>query len=276
MEEPATTHPTPLSEEHWRELLALELEAPVRVRYGRARHQVVRVQRHRGTYLVSLARFFSEAPPPVRRALATWMRAGRRAKSAAATLDAWIDERVRSHEHAPRAATKLEARGEHHDLERLAREVIAGHFQAESGHAWPPAGWGRAQGSRSRRSLRLGSFDPVDRVVRLHRTLDSRDVPEWFVRYVLFHELLHSVLDRPARAKGRRVIHGPEFKARERAYPDYARALEWEREHVRGLIRAARAGKPFELPRGKAARSEKPKKTAQPAGSGQPVQGLLF
>jgi hypothetical protein len=236
----------------------------------------VRVQRHRGTYLVSLARFFSEAPPAVRHALVTWMRAGRRARSAAATLDAWIDERVRSQEHAPRAAAKLEPRGQHHDLAHLAREVIASHFSTHSEHAWPPVGWGRAQGSRSRRSLRLGSFDPVDRVVRLHRTLDSRDVPEWFVRYVLFHEFLHSVLDQPARSKGRRVIHGPEFKAREKAYPDFERALEWEREHVRGLIRAARAGEPFELPRTKPTRVSKPAKPARGTSAGEAVQGLLF
>lgn len=274
--DPAGTsaHGTPLGEDDWRALLERALEAPVRVRYGRARHQVVRVQRHRGTYLVSLARFFSDAPPPVRQALATWMRSGRRARKACATLDAWVDERVRALAHEKPASVRLEPRGAHHDLAALAQGVIAHHFAQDEVRAWPPVGWGRKSGSRSRRSLRLGSFDPVDRVVRLHPALDSADVPTWFVRYVLFHELLHSVLDRPERAKGRRVIHGPEFVARERAYPDFERALAWEREHVHGLIRAARAGKPFALPHRHAKQAPK-HSTHHPTGE-RAVQGLLF
>jgi len=274
METAETSAGEPFGEGEWSALLERELEAPVRVRFGRARHQVVRVQRRRGTYLVSLARFFSSAPPAIRHALATWMRSGRRARKACATLDAWIDERVRALAHEKPASVRLEPRGAHHDLAALAQGVIAHHFAQDEVRAWPPVGWGRRSGSRSRRSVRLGSFDPVDRVVRLHPALDSADVPAWFVRYVLFHELLHSVLDRPERAKGRRVIHGREFVARERAYPDFERALEWEREHVHGLIRAARAGQPFSLPR-RAARHA-PKQAHPAPATERAVQGLLF
>jgi hypothetical protein len=41
-------------------------------------------------------------------------------------------------------------------------------------------------------------------VVRVHRVLDAHDVPEWFVRYVLFHELLHAELNEPC-APGARM-----------------------------------------------------------------------
>ena len=43
-------------------------------------------------------------------------------------------------------------------------------------------------------------------------------VPEFFLRYVLFHELLHAALHQshPKLARGR--PHPPEFRARERAY----------------------------------------------------------
>jgi hypothetical protein len=275
MEAAQPSDPTPpFGESDWSALLERELDAPVRVRFGRARHQVVRVQRRRGTYYVSLARFFSAAPPAIRHALATWMRSGRRARKACTALDAWIDEHVRILAHEKPANVRLDPRGAHHDLAALAQGVIAHHFVQEEVRAWPPVGWGRKSGSRSRRSVRLGSFDPVDRVIRLHPALDSSDVPTWFVRYVLFHELLHSVLDRPERAKGRRVIHGPEFVARERAYPDFERALSWEREHVLGLIRAARAGRPFALsPR--AAKRAAPRAEA-PSASERAVQGLLF
>ncbi|MBM3988927.1 MAG: M48 family metallopeptidase [Planctomycetes bacterium] len=264
----------PLGEDDWSALLERALEAPVRVRFSRARHQVVRLARHRGTYHISLARFFSLAPPEIRHALAMWMRSGRRARKACAALDGWIDAHVRALAHEKPAHVRLEPRGSHHDLAALAQGVIAQHFAQEELRAWPSVGWGRKNGSRSRRTLRLGSFDPVDRVVRLHPALDSADVPMWFVRYVLFHELLHAVLDRPERSKGRRVIHGREFVARERAYPDFERALAWEREHVLGLIRAARSGRAFALPT-RAAQRPAARPTPTPADD-RSVQGLLF
>jgi hypothetical protein len=63
----------------------------------------------------------------------------------------------------------------------------------------------------------------------------------------MFHELLHAVLDAPHDGRARRRHHGPDFRAREQAFADTARALDWEREQIRALIRCARAGKPFEL-----------------------------
>jgi hypothetical protein len=78
--------------------------------------------------------------------------------------------------------------------------------------------------------------------VRIHPALDRGDVPEWFVRYVLMHEILHAALP-PRLGKGRRwVHHGPEFRAREGEYVDYQRALKWEERNLPRLIRQARRG----------------------------------
>jgi hypothetical protein len=35
---------------------------------------------------------------------------------------------------------------------------------------------------------------------------------------------------------GRRVIHGAEFRRRERGYADYQRSREWERRNLRLLL----------------------------------------
>jgi predicted metal-dependent hydrolase len=56
--------------------------------------------------------------------------------------------------------------------------------------------------------------------------LDSPEVPEWFVEYILFHEMLH--IKHAARIiKGRRYYHTPAFRAEERTYPRYEQAQEW-------------------------------------------------
>jgi hypothetical protein len=113
-------------------------------------------------------------------------------------------------------------------------------------------------------------------VVRIHPVLDQPLVPEWFVRFILFHELLHAELDTSGASAGfeappatgaRRRFHGPEFRRRERAYPDYRRALEWERRHVRALIRSARSGKPV---------SSTPRLARAPQAAARWVQRRLF
>jgi hypothetical protein len=60
-------------------------------------------------------------------------------------------------------------------------------------------------------------------------------VPEFYVAAVVFHEMLHQAV--PAReAHGRRIVHGPEFRRRERAYPDHERAKAWEEQHLTLLL----------------------------------------
>lgn len=228
----------------WERLLGAALQRSVRVSYVRARTCVVQSRPQRdGSLELRLNGMFADAPDEVQRALSSWLRSGRRARRADRLLERWIEERlVRLHREEPRRAA-LVARGAHHDLALLAATLLEVEFAgAFEGRGGPPGlTWGRAAPSRSRRSLRLGSYDQAARVVRIHRVLDAPDVPAWFVRYVLFHELLHAALDETDGA-GRRLLHGPHFRARERLYPDFARAREWEKRQLDALIRRARRG----------------------------------
>jgi len=249
----------------WERLLGAALERPVVVSYGRARSAVVRAKPRRdGALLVRLNAMFADAPPEVQRALASWLRSGRRARRACEALDRWIEARLaRLHREHPRRE-RLTTRGHHHDLAALAAELVAREFAGAFDAAGPPrVTWGRSGPSRSRHSLRLGSYDYAARVVRIHRVLDAPEVPAWFVRYVLFHELLHAALEEPDE-DGRRVLHGPRFREREARYADFERARRWESRHIAALIRSAR--------RGEAALAPTPQPNAPPAAR----QGVLF
>jgi len=236
--------PLAQAEREWEAFLSERLDTEVEVRFGRARREVIQLRRSRRRVTLRLASIFTDAPLAVREALADWVHGDRRAAQRA--LDVWIDERLRAEALANPARIQLEARGKHHDLGQLADELVRAEFSAAFATSGPPrVGWGRAGKSRSRRSLRLGSFDPFTRAARIHPVLDSADVPRFFVRYLLFHELLHAALDAPRESAGRKLVHGPEFRARERIYADYARSLAWEKQHIRALISSARAGRGF-------------------------------
>ena len=90
-----------------------------------------------------------------------------------------------------------------------------------------------------RTSIRTGVYLHAARAIRIHPALDREDVPEFYVASVVFHEMLHQVVP-PDERGGRRTIHGREFRRRERAFPDHARAAAWERENVHLLLASPR------------------------------------
>ena len=238
------------SEEDWSRFLTDRFELPIQVSFGRSRSAPVQARAFetpdgQAGWQLRLHKLFAAAPEEVRDALAKWLRAGRRARKAGPVLDEWIHAEIAS---LPRRAAKVSITpvGEAHDLERLALPLIVGEFandfRPRGPHERPRITWGRRARSKSRRSLRLGSFEPESRVVRIHPVLDQKAVPAWFVTFVLKHELLHSVTPSYRDAAGRWVHHGPEFQARESAWPEYRPALRWERQNLPRLIRSARLG----------------------------------
>lgn len=90
--------------------------------------------------------------------------------------------------------------------------------------------WGRRSRGANRRSIRFGCYDPSRNLIIMNRKLDSPEVPDYFVEYILFHEMLHEVLGIGSRPGGRREIHGRLFKLMETTYPDYGRAVAYEKE----------------------------------------------
>jgi hypothetical protein len=109
--------------------------------------------------------------------------------------------------------------GRVYDLEQLFRKLNRRYF----GDALPTPvlTWSR----RRARSI-LGRHDRAHDTITISKALDSPDVPEWFVEYILFHEMLH--IKHPAKIiNGRRYYHTPAFRAEERSFPRYKQAQDW-------------------------------------------------
>ncbi|MBV8281328.1 MAG: M48 family metallopeptidase, partial [Candidatus Eremiobacteraeota bacterium] len=57
----------------------------------------------------------------------------------------------------------------------------------------------------------------------LSRVFDNARVPRWAIEYLVYHEMLH--LKYPVKVqRGRRCIHGREFQAEERRFPQLEQA----------------------------------------------------
>jgi len=217
--------------------LSERLGKPVRVTFGRACTRPIQIVYSSDEVRMRLHHAFEKAPEEILDAVAAWARNGRRSRRKCELLDAWIDAEVAPP--APRPVTPRPV-GHVYDLGALADLLHASEFAADFDAQRPPAvTWGRRVRSRARRALLLGSYEKTRNVVRIHPVLDREKVPEWFVRFVLFHEILHAAV--PSRTVGGRTLHhSAEFRAREREYPDYHRGVKWQQRQVASLIRAAR------------------------------------
>ncbi|MDZ4857718.1 MAG: hypothetical protein SGI88_01950 [Candidatus Hydrogenedentes bacterium] len=187
---------------------------------------------------VRLHHMFLDADNDVVRAVAAWIRHPR-ASGATPVLDAFIrDNRHRMRKRTGRAIA-IETEGAHHNLQELFDAVNRQHFK---GTITAAITWGRAGFSprRYQRSIRFGSYTVDINLIRIHPSLDQAFVPAYFVRFIVFHEMLHAHLGIEESETGRRKIHTRAFTALERAYPEYARAIAWERTpaNLRKLLRA--------------------------------------
>ena len=83
----------------------------------------------------------------------------------------------------------------------------------------------------------MGVYFHEQKVIRIHPALDDDRVPLHFVEMVVFHEMLHQVFPPELDEDGRRIVHGPSFRAAERRFPGYERARAWEKAHLHLLLR---------------------------------------
>ena len=179
---------------------------------------------------------FLDAPREVVHALASFAGSGRgmaaRRRQAGERIDAYVREH-RARIADPRPG-RLDPRGRVHDLKTIFDRLNAVNF---GGLVDARIGWGPNRGRGRRRTIKTGVYVQDARLIRIHPALDRPQVPEHYVAAVVFHEMLHQVIP-IVEKNGRRVVHGPEFRRRERQYPEYERAKRWEEENLSFLLEA--------------------------------------
>jgi SprT-like family len=214
--------------------LAVQVGERVRLVVHDNRSTMVSFRRWKGLLHYRVHHMFLDAPREVVQALAAFAGPGlaARRRHAGSCIDTFVREH-RTRIAAPHAA-RLESRGRVHDLQaifdRLNRDYFEGRIEAR-------IGWGPNRRGRGRRTLKTGVYVQEARLIRIHPALDRPEVPEMYVAAVVFHEMLHQAV--PAVEKnGRRIVHGRDFRRRERVYPDHERAKRWEQEHLSLLLGA--------------------------------------
>jgi len=111
------------------------------------------------------------------------------------------------------------ALGNAYDLDKMFSKLNRKYF--DSSLEKPTITWSQ----RKTRSI-LGHHDRVYETITISKSLDSTQVPDWFVEFILYHEMLH--IKHAARMiNGRRYYHTAAFRLDERRFAKYEEAQRW-------------------------------------------------
>ncbi len=197
-------------------------------------YSMISVRRKPDGYRLRLHRMFVGAEPRTVRALARYVVHNDR--RASTLLGDYIERHqhiIRQQKRRPRQMN-LRTEGRHHDLKAIFDRLNAAHFAGglEARITWGPV----TSRGRRRRSIKMGSFAVEDRIIRIHPALDQDCVPDYFVAWIVYHEMLHGKHE-VKRENGRRRFHSAAFIEEERQFPEYERACAWEKANLDRLLR---------------------------------------
>jgi len=124
----------------------------------------------------------------------------------------------------------LIAQGKFFDLQQLYQEINTEYFASKL-NLWIT--WFKKPKYRNYRCITYGTYDRTAKLIRINQILDRESVPRYYVRFVIYHEMLHEVCPAYIDKKGRRMIHTPLFRQKEKEFLDYQKARIWEKKHGR-------------------------------------------
>jgi hypothetical protein len=215
------------------------LDVPLSLTLTDNTRSMITVRWRNGACVVRLHQMFLDAAEDVLRALAAFI--GRPSLRHRTLLRAFI----KSHEEKIRPAKtpvkprlpRLHPEGRHVDLRVYFERLNAAYF---GGRLICAITWGMHKRGRRPGTIRLGSFCPDNKIIRIHPVLDSPAVPGFVIEDVIYHEMLHHELGM-VRKNGRVLSHHRLFNAREKAFPHNARARDWIRKNLSSLLTRARS-----------------------------------
>ncbi|MHC4886659.1 MAG: SprT-like domain-containing protein, partial [Planctomycetota bacterium] len=151
-----------------------------------------------------LHHMFLDAPQEVMSALAEWIDNPAARPGVVRQYMRENRDRVRPRKERDPSRIILRPHGRFHNLDSLFAGLNARYFDSQLEMRIT---WGRKTLKRRPRTMRLGAYYEETRHITISRRLDRRNVPRYFVEYVVYHEMLHAALGIKTDANGRRHAH---------------------------------------------------------------------
>lgn len=128
--------------------------------------------------------------------------------------------------------TRIMPQGSYFDLQASFERLNQNYFE---GRVDCPITWGNRRKWSGQQSIRLGSYSPKSKIIRISHALDRSFVPGYVVDDVVYHEMLHHLLD-VKRQKGRKLYHHEAFRKMEKNFIRRENARLWIKENLSRLL----------------------------------------
>lgn len=181
---------------------------------------------------VSMHRMFLEAPQNVMEELACYIRQEK--KMIAPVVKSFIEDGLHRLDYSHLIdRDKLCTQGKVYNLQRLYDELNREYFK---GSLKLNITWFSQRKRINRSRLTFGLYQDPLKLIKVNRLLDSLSVPIYFLRFVIYHEMLHCACPAYIDEKGVQRMHGKPFKEKEKEFVEYKRALKWLRDNKTRLF----------------------------------------
>jgi hypothetical protein len=209
------------------EIASIKLAAlcplPLNLAWHENRTSFFSCRKERRSIHLRLHKLFAKAPSPVLEAVVFYAVKGDR--------KAGIIVRQMAHLYFSQkriAADELEAKGKAYDLHEVRDRIKKNYFPDVE----VAIGWSTHRRVGRFKCMTFGSYDRHRNQIRIHPFLDDAAVPLYFLEFIVYHEMLHAVI--PARMDVRGAIHSHtrEFRLKEKQFPEFERAKEWEKNSL--------------------------------------------
>ena len=217
----------------------------VSVAFTNNRRSMISVRARREIWWVRLHHMFADADQGVVESLASFV--AKRSSKARESLHAFIRKnsgRIEAQDGGSRKrTTRLVTEGEHFSLHQCYSKLNRLFFNDTLDCKIT---WGIRRRRQGRVRVRLGSYCPKNKVIRINPVLDRSFVPSFVLESVVYHEMVHHFIG--MRYKNGRVLsHHQAFRDLEQTFPSREKAARWIGENLPRLLRlrgGRRRGRP--------------------------------
>jgi hypothetical protein len=177
---------------------------------------------------LSLHRIFLNAPEAVIEAVALFIK--NKKDPSFIRIKSFIQSTIKEVDYSHRLDLKsLSTKGRCFDLEELFNEINREYFDNRVNLKIT---WHERPNKKTSRIV-YGQYYEILKLIKINKMLDDPQFPRFFLKFVIYHEMLHHVIPSYIDDKGVQCVHSKSFKYMELKFKEYNQAKKWELEFRR-------------------------------------------
>jgi hypothetical protein len=175
------------------------------------------------TISLRLHRMFINASDEVLGELTRYLKTG---KGRTPLMWAFVQEHKHLLKNRPQREIKLRSQGTRYELSEIFQCINKEYFNdaIKCGITW-----GMVPKKKRVRCRTLGSYSAATNTIRISPVLDKKNIPAYYVEFVVYHEMLHAALHKERTDGKKWSSHTGEFRSREKMFKEYSKVLKWEK-----------------------------------------------